>query len=149
MAADPPVTPAALRPELERWLADAAFNAYYGFRLRDLGPGACTIEAPFRDEFERPGGVISGPVFMAAADVATGRAGATHRGADEPWVTVDLKTAFLRPARREPFTCAARLLRAGRQMAYAVAESARADGTLLAHHTVVYARAPDGRAADA
>jgi uncharacterized protein (TIGR00369 family) len=143
------MTPAELRPELERWLAGAAFNAYYGFRLRALGPGQCTIEAPFRGEFERPGGVISGPVFMAAADVAIWLAVATRRGADEPWVTVDLKTAFLRAARREPFTCTARILRAGRQLVYAVAECAREDGTLLTHHTAMYARAADGEAGSA
>ncbi len=31
-----------------------------------LGAGECTIEAPYRDEFERPGGGVSGPVFTAA-----------------------------------------------------------------------------------
>jgi len=38
--------------------------------LREFGEGECTIDVPFRDEFKRPGGAISGPVFMAAADVA-------------------------------------------------------------------------------
>jgi hypothetical protein len=36
--------PATGRPELERWLASAAFNAYFGFRLREFGAGECTIE---------------------------------------------------------------------------------------------------------
>jgi hypothetical protein len=38
-----------------------------------LLPGCrrCTIDVPFRDAFERPGGIVSGQVFMAAADVAT------------------------------------------------------------------------------
>jgi hypothetical protein len=77
--------PATGRPELERWLASAAFNAYYGFRLREFGAGECTIKAPFRDEFERPGGAVSGPVFMAAADVAIWLAVATRRGTSEKW----------------------------------------------------------------
>jgi uncharacterized protein (TIGR00369 family) len=139
------MTPATGRPELERWLASAAFNAYFGFRLREFGAGECTIEAAFRDEFERPGGAVSGPVFMAAADVAIWLAVATRVGADEPWVTADLKTTFLRVARREPFTCTARVIKMGRQLAYAVAECARQDGSPLTHHTAIYVRIPDER----
>jgi len=128
---------------LERWLASAPFNAYYRFRLREIGAGECTIEVPFRDEFERPGGAISGPVFMAAADVAIWFAVVTRRGADETWVTVDLKTAFLRAARQEPFTCTARVLKIGQRLVYAVAECVRVDGTLLTHHTGMYTRTTD------
>ena len=131
------------RPALERWLATARFNAYYRFRVRESVPGECTIEVPFRKEFERPGGAVAGPVFMAAADVAIWLAIVTLRGANEPWVTADLKTAFLRAARREPFTCTGRVLKLGRQLVYAVAECTREDGTLLTHHTGMYARARD------
>ena len=69
------MTPATGRPELERWLTAAPFNAYFRFRLREFGPGECTIEAPFRDDFERPGGAVSGPVFMAAPARALVHAG--------------------------------------------------------------------------
>ncbi len=48
---------------------------------------------------------------------------------------------FLRPAGREPFRCTGRLLKVGRHLIYAVAECLRSDGTLLSHHTVMYARA--------
>jgi len=130
------------RRELERWLASAAFNAYFAFRLHDFGAGQCTIKVPFRDEFERPGGAICGPVFMAAADVAIWFAVATLRGTSERWVTADLKTAFLRATSRETFTCAARVLKIGRQLAYVVAECARQDGTPLTHHTSIYMQTP-------
>ena len=133
------MTLATSRRELERWLASAAFNAYYQFRLLEIGAGECTIEVPFRVEFERPGGTVSGPVFMAAADVAIWFAVAMRRGGDGTWVTVDLKTAFLRAARREPFTCTARVLKVGPRLVYAVAECVRGDGTLLTHHTGLYA----------
>ncbi len=107
------MTPATGRPELERWLASAAFNAYFGFRLREFGAGECTIEAPFRDEFVQ--------IATSAAAMNTGPLTAppgrvvTRRGTSETWVTADLKTAFLRAARREPFTCTARVLKIGRQ----------------------------------
>ena len=136
------MTLATSRRELERWLPSAAFNAYYQFRLLEIGAGECTIEVPFRVEFERPGGTVSRSVFMAAADVAIWFAVATRRGGDGTWVTVDLKTAFLRAARREPFTCTARVLKTGRRLVYAVAECVRGDRTLLTHHTGLYAPIP-------
>ncbi len=143
------MTRATTRLELERWLAGAPFNTYYRFRLLEFGAGECTIEVPFRREFERPGGDVSGPVFMAAADVAVWLAVATCRGADETWVTVDLKTTFLRAARREPFTCTARVLKMGRRLVYAVAGCVCGDGTLLTHHTGLHAPIPGGPGAAA
>ena len=129
------------RAVIERWLAAAPFNAYFRFRVGALAEGSCTLEVPFHEEFLRPGDVVSGPVFMAAADAATWLAIASLRGTEESWVTVDLKTAFLRPARHEPFRCTARLLKVGRQLIYAVTDCVRRDSTLLSHHTVTYARA--------
>jgi uncharacterized protein (TIGR00369 family) len=129
------------RAAIERRLADAAFNAYFRFRVGAIAEGTCTLEVPFHEEFLRPGDVVSGPVLMAAADAATWLAIASLRGTEETWVTVDLTTAFLRPARREPFSCTARLLKVGRQLIYAVAECVLRDGTPLSHHTVTYARA--------
>lgn len=91
------MTLATSRRELDRWLASAAFNAYYRFRLREIGAGECTIEVPFRAEFERRGGTVSEPVFMAAADMAIWFAVVTRRGADEAWVTVDLRRRSFGP----------------------------------------------------
>src|SRR5207237_10803690 len=107
---DGPTTHSARRREMQRWLEGAAVNAYYQFRLPEIGPGECTIDVPFRVEFERPGGTVSGPVFMAAADVAIWLAVATRLGRGATWVTVDLDPAFLRAGRREAFTCTARAL---------------------------------------
>lgn len=130
----------ASRDAVERLLAAAPFNTYYRFRLGAVGDGECTLEVPFHDVFERPGGVVSGPIFMAAADTAMWLATITQLGTAETWVTVDLKTAFLRAARQEPFRCTARVLKTGRQMIYGVAECMRDDGALLSHHTLTYAR---------
>ena len=57
------------REDLTRVLAGGS----YGFRVRASGDGECTLEVPFRPTFERPGGVVSGPVFG-------GRPGAHARG---------------------------------------------------------------------
>jgi acyl-coenzyme A thioesterase PaaI-like protein len=73
---------------------------------------------------------------------------ATGRPERERWLATaafNFKTAFLRAARRESFTCPARVLEIGRQLVYAVAECARQDGTSLTHHTGIYVRIPDER----
>lgn len=130
----------ATRDDLARVLAGASFQGGYGFRVRACGDGECTLEVPFRPAFERPGGVVSGPVFMAAADAAMWLAILTRLGLDDASVTVELRTAFLAAARQEDFTCSARVLKWGRRLIYGVAECAAGDGRLLAHHTIWYAR---------
>jgi acyl-coenzyme A thioesterase PaaI-like protein len=135
------VTLAATREELEAVLGSARFNSYFRFRVGVVAAGECTIEVDFHEDFERPGGVVSGPVFMAAADAATWLAVLTRRGTKELWVTADFGTQFLRAARAERFACRARILKLGRRIAYGVAECVRPDGTVLTHHTVTYARA--------
>lgn len=130
----------ASRAELARVLATASFQGGYGFRVRACGDGECTLEVPFRLAFERPGGVISGPVFMAAADAAMWLAIMTRLGVNDASVTVELRTAFLAAARREDFTGTARVLKWGRRLVYGVAECAGGDGRFFAHHTIWYAR---------
>jgi uncharacterized protein (TIGR00369 family) len=128
------------RAELERVLADAGFQAAHGFRIRSVGDGEVTLDVPFRKSFERPGGVVSGPVFMAAADAAMWLAILSRLGVEDGAVTVELDSAFLSAAREEDFTCTARVLKWGRRLIYGVADCVAADGRVLAHHTLWYAR---------
>jgi uncharacterized protein (TIGR00369 family) len=132
---------AASDAELRRILEDVAFTRAYGFRLHAIGDGQCTLEVPFQAHFERPGGIVSGQVFMAAADVAMWLAIMTRLGVRDGSVTAGMTTAFLGAARREPFRCTARVVKLGRRLVYGVAESQGAGGRLLAHHFLTYARA--------
>ena len=126
--------------ELRAILAAAPFTRAYGFRLASIREGQCVLDVPFRKTFERPGGIVSGQVFMAAADVAMWFAIMTRLGKTDRSVTAQMSTSFLGVARREPFRCAARVLKLGRRLVYGVAECVSADGKLLAHHGVTYAR---------
>ena len=130
---------------LDRLLARTAFTRAYGFRVAGLGAGECVIEVPFRSRFERPGGIVSGQVFMTAADVAMWLAIKTVLGGRDSSVTAGMTTTFLRPVRRRAFRCRARVLRLGRRLVYGVAESVAGDGALLAHHTLTYARPEPSR----
>jgi len=128
--------------ELEKILSEAPFIQAYGFQLHSVADGVCTLRVPYRETFERPGGIISGPVFMAAADVAMWLAIMTRLGIADPSVTIDMKTAFLSWAKQEEFLCTARVLRMGKRLIYGIAECADKKGKLLTHHTITYIR-PD------
>ncbi len=131
--------------ELRALLARVPFTRAYGFRLRSIAEGQCVLDVPFRRAFERPGGIVSGQVFMAAADVAMWLAIMTRLGKRDMSVTAQMSTAFLGVAKEAPFRCEARLLKLGRRLVYGVAECIGGDGRLLAHSNLTYAR-PDARA---
>jgi uncharacterized protein (TIGR00369 family) len=127
--------------ELEHLLSSLAFTRDSGFALGEMGEGWCSIDVPFRPAFERPGGVVSGQVFMAAADIAMWLAIKTRLGLDDASVTAEMKTNFLGGARRQGFRCTARVLKLGRRLIYGVAECVDGNGRMLTHSTITYIRA--------
>jgi len=131
---------ACTEAELEQLLRDVAFTREFGFQLHSIAEGQCTIEVPFRSAFERPGGIVSGQVFMAAADVAMWLAIKTSLGLADDSVTVEMKTNFLSSLRNRNFHCTARVLKLGRQLVYGTAECLDPEGRLLTHHTLTYIR---------
>ncbi len=133
---------AVTESELQQLLSEVSFTRGYGFRLHSIGDGECAIAVPFQQAFERPGGIVGGQVFMAAADVAMWLAIMTKLGTGETAVTVEMKTNFLSGARQEDFVCRARILKLGRRLVYGVAECVNRRGKLLTHHTITYIR-PD------
>lgn len=127
--------------ELEQLLKDVTFTRNFGFVLQGIADGQCSIEVPFQAAFERPGGIVSGQVLMAAADVAMWLAIKTKLGMADSSVTVEMKTNFLGGAKKEGFRCTAKVLKLGRRLIYGVAECVDSNGRLLTHHTVTYIRA--------
>ena len=126
--------------DLNQVLAHTPFLGGYALRVESTAPGECTVRVPFMPALERPGGIVSGMTLMGAADVAMWLAIMTLRGITERWVTSDMKTAFLKAAREEDVVCSARILKSGRRTMYGTAECTSADGTLVAHHVITYAR---------
>ena len=133
---------AVTETELQHLLSEVAFTRQYGFRLHSIDDGVCTITVPFQSAFERPGGIVSGQVFMAAADVTMWLAIMTRLGGADRSVTAEMKTNFLNGARQEQFFCTAKILKLGKRLIYGVAESNNEQGKLLTHHTITYIR-PD------
>ena len=126
--------------DLNQLLADTPFLKAYAFRVESTAPGECRLRVPFMPALERPGGIVSGMTLMGAADVAMWLAIMTLRGVAERWVTSDMKTAFLKSAREEDIVCNARILKSGRRTMYGTAECMGADGALVAHHVLTYAK---------
>jgi uncharacterized protein (TIGR00369 family) len=130
----------ATRRQLQALLARARFLSGYGMRLVSVNDESCTLALPFRRAFERPGGTLNGPVFMAAADCAMWLAIKRHIGIEHDAVTSELNTAFLNAARRETVYCTARVLKMGKRMIFGTAECHDGKGHLFTHHTATYAR---------
>lgn len=125
--------------EMNDLLGAHEFTRRPGFQVVSVGDGECELEVPFGPEYERPGGIPSGQLYVHAADVAFWLATKTRLGLEDGSVTSSLNTAFLGSARREPFACRARVLKVGARLVYGEAECA-AGGRLLTHHTLTYAR---------
>ncbi len=126
--------------ELQNLLETVPFNRQYGFRLQSIDDGVCAMLIPFQSAFERPDGLISGPVFMAAADVAMWLAIMTKTGIVDSLVTVEMKTNFLNGARAQDCVCTATVLKFGRRLVYGTAACTDGMNRLLTHHTVTYIR---------
>jgi uncharacterized protein (TIGR00369 family) len=131
---------ACSQKELEQLLDDVAFTKNFGFTLNSTGDGECSIDVPFQEAFERPGGIVSGQVFMAAADVAMWLAIKTKLGLADPSVTAEMKTNFLGAVQKGGFRCTAKVLKLGRRLIYGTAECVDSNGRLLTHSTVTYIR---------
>ena len=125
--------------ELQRLLDGSPFTRIYGFEVRDAPEGACTLAVPYAKDFERPGARLSGQIVIAAADVAMWFAIKTLRGIDDPSVTAQMETTFVRAA-RAGFLCHAKVLDISDRRAFGTAECRSTDGELIAHHSLTYVR---------
>jgi uncharacterized protein (TIGR00369 family) len=126
--------------ELQAMLDSHEFTAAFGFQVVAVGGGEATIRVPFLKRWERPGGILSGQVYMNAADCAMWVAIMGNHGSGRMAVTTELNTSFIGAAREEDITCTARVLKYGRRLIYGLADCHGADGRHLAHHMVTYAR---------
>jgi len=117
------------------------FTSAYGFQVVAVGGGEATVRVPYLKRWDRPGGILSGQVYMNAADCAMWVAIIGNFGFGPMSVTTELNTSFLGAAREEDITCTARILKNGRRLIYGVADCYGSDGRQLTHHMLTYARA--------
>jgi uncharacterized protein (TIGR00369 family) len=128
------------REELQRLVDDSPFGPWWGFVVESAGEGGASVRLPHRPQFERPGGILQGGCAAILADVAVWIALIAEVEEGERAVTVHLATDYLAAARGD-IIGTARLLKVGRRLAVASAETRTAEGTLVSVHRVTYALA--------
>ena len=128
--------------QLQSVLDGAPFVQHYGFRVESAENGACTLRCPANASFLRPDGIVSGPIFMAAADVAMWLAIISAIGPEaSSTVTVEMKTNFVSAlVGAEEFRCTATVMKSGSRLIFGTADCYSQDGRLLTHHTMTYIR---------
>lgn len=99
---------------------------------------AATLRLPFSGELRHSGGVISGQVFMAAADTAMIVAISSALGGFQPMTTVSLNINFMRAVRKGDVLVTARVLRRGRKLVFGEVELHDQEGKMAVHATTTY-----------
>ena len=102
-----------------------ALTDHFAPWVQDLGlqvvsadtDGVCVL-LPQSDQLFRVGGVLCGQAMMAAADTAMVLALIQHFGEFRPCTTVQLNSSFLKPLSGQDALVVARVLRAGKSLAF-------------------------------
>jgi uncharacterized protein (TIGR00369 family) len=112
------MTTSQISPEAFIALVEAhiPLSQLISFEVERLEAGLARLRVPFRGLFVRPGGTISGPILMTAADTALLAATLSLTGAAQVPVTSQLNVHFLRRPAPVALLAEARVLRAGRAL---------------------------------
>ena len=108
------------REQLQQALADlfAPWVQALNLRVESFGQSEATLRLPQSDQLSRVGGMLCGQAMMAAADTAMVLALISHFGAFRPCSTVQMSRSFLKPLTGQDALITARVLRAGKRMAF-------------------------------
>jgi uncharacterized protein (TIGR00369 family) len=99
-----------------------------------------TLRLPQNDQLSRAGGMLCGQAMMAAADTAMVLALVNQFGAFRPCTTVQMNTSFLKPLSGQDALVQARVLRAGKSLAFGEIDVRGAgDGKSVCRASVTYA----------
>jgi uncharacterized protein (TIGR00369 family) len=135
--------PAMTAQELDEKLVEAfpeVFRSEHRVHIETLEHGRCRVRLPYRPDYLRPGGTISGPTMMRLTDVAMYIAVLSAVGWVPLAVTTQLNIHFLRKPEPRDLVAEAKLLRLGKRTAVGEV-TIRADGSEepVAHATSTYA----------
>jgi uncharacterized protein (TIGR00369 family) len=99
-----------------------------------------TLRLPQSERLSRVGGMLCGQAIMAAADTAMVLALINQFGAFRPCTTVQMSTSFLKPLSSQDALVQARVLRAGKTLAFGEIDVRGAeDGKSVCRASVTYA----------
>ena len=111
-----------------------------GLKVESFDADSVTARLPQDPQLSRVGGMLCGQAMMAAADTAMVLALINHFGEFKPCTTVQMNTSFLKPLSGQDGLVQARVLRAGKSLAFGEIDIRGAnDGKSVCRASVTYA----------
>lgn len=109
-----------MKETLQAALADyfAPWVQQLGLTVESHGEGVVTLRLPQSEQLSRVGGMLCGQAMMAAADTAMVLALMSQFKAFRPMTTVQQSTSFLKPLSNQDALVEARVVRAGKSLAF-------------------------------
>jgi uncharacterized protein (TIGR00369 family) len=137
-------SPALTKETLEQVIRDGVpLVGDMGVTIEALGRGTIRLRLPYRADFVRPGGTVTGPVLFALADVALWGAVLSLIGRVELAVTTSMTINFLRRPALKAVEAEARILKLGKRLAYGeITLWSEGDEAPVAHVTGTYSIPP-------
>jgi uncharacterized protein (TIGR00369 family) len=109
-------------------------------RVETSATGTVTLRLPQNSDLSRVGGMLCGQAMMAAADTAMVLALISQFGEFRPCTTVQMNSSFLKPLSNQDALVEARVLRAGKSLAFGEIDIRGADdGKSVCRATTTYA----------
>jgi len=132
---------------MEKQTLQAALAEYFApwvqalaLQVESFDEHSVTARLPQNGELSRVGGMLCGQAMMAAADTAMVLALINHFGEFKPCTTVQMNTSFLKPLSGQDALVQARVLRAGKTLAFGEIDIRGAnDAKSVCRATVTYA----------
>ena len=111
-----------------------------GLKVHAFDDQSVTLRLPQNAQLSRTGGMVCGQAMMAAADSAMVLALINHFGAFKPCTTVQMSSSFLKPLSGQDALVQARVIRAGKSLAFGEIDLRGADdGKSVSRFTTTYA----------
>ncbi|HEX7891728.1 MAG TPA: PaaI family thioesterase [Ramlibacter sp.] len=111
-----------------------------GLRVEHFDAGSVTLRLPHDAKLARAGNMLCGQAMMAAADTAMVLALINQFGSFKPCTTVQMNTSFLKPLSAQDALVQARIVRAGKSLAFGEIDIRGAeDGKSACRATTTYA----------
>jgi uncharacterized protein (TIGR00369 family) len=111
-----------------------------GLTIDTVTADSVVLRLPHNAQLSRSGGTLCGQAMMAAADSAMVMALIKHFGAFRPCTTVQMSSSFLKPLSNQDALVEARIVRAGKTMAFGEIDIRGADdGKSVCRSSAAYA----------
>lgn len=128
--------------EIRDRVAASPFHSSMGISVEAVRDGEVDLRLDALQDHTNLHGTVHGGVLATLADTAAGLAVRSAIAPGSGHVSVNLDVQYLAPARPGTLLATGRVVRLGRRIAFAEAEVAASDGTMLARAQVTIAISP-------